>query len=442
MASYKTVCVIVTGFILWGTSALHAAQVLFTPTLNLSEEYTDNLFLSSDNEVDDFTTRLGLGLTGRVLWRTAGVELNYTPTYNKYADNSDFDYWRHSASFYTWKAFKRNTRLELRNTFLQTNDPVDQTDAIDPDNPLRGSAIETDFNRRGRNEYLTNVADLRLTHQFGTNDSVYLSHNYRLLRDVDTFAGVPVDDNDIHTTSAGVAYSFTPRWTMELDAFYRNSTYESTNDREQYNGEARLLYNFDRNMSAFVAYRHTALMYDEDIDEDFQVYRPLVGFEKRFQGNARISIGLGYYVQDFETSDDESSFIATSEIYKRWDFRPAYFDILATSGYDIDDLGVQDNGLRLYYSGRAELGYSFTSRLSASIYGSYRYTEYPNAVPDRADNNLLAGMGVGWQVLQWMSARLTYDYRSLTSDLDSAEYTENRVLLLVTVAPVNPYRLN
>lgn len=442
MASKKITCILSTALVLMSASTIYAAQVLFTPTLTLTEEYTDNLFLTPDNEVDDFITTAGIGLNGQVLWRTAGLELNYNPSYNKFADNSELDYWRHLASLYTWKEIKRNTRLELRNTYLRTNDPVDETDAIDPDDPLRGSAIEADVDRRGRNEYYTNTAELRLTHQFGTSDSFYLAYQYRLLREVDTVEGLPVDDNDISTTSGGVAYNFSPKWTTELDAYYRDSEYEDENDRVEYNGNVRILYNFDRYLSGFVAYRHTVLEYDQDIDEDYQIYHPTIGVEKRFQGNARISVGAGYYVQDFDTSEDESGFNVDSEIYKRWEFRTSYIDILATSGYEIDDAGVEDTGLRIYYQGRVELGYNFSPRLSSNIFSAYRYDEYPNAVTDRVDNTLRAGAELDWQILQWMTAGLAYNFRNVTSDIEAYEYTENNVMLTITMTPTSPYRLN
>lgn len=442
MALKKFACLMVAVLVLISATAGYAAQVLFTPTLTLSEEYTDNLFLTPDNEVDDFITSAGLGLFGQVLWRTGGIELDYTPTYNKFADNTEFDYWRHAASFYVWKEIKRNTRLEFRNTYLRTNDPTDQTDAIDPDDPLLGTAIETDVNRRGRNEYYTNAAEFRVTHQFGSNDSFYLAYLYSLLRDEDVVPGQRVDDNDIRTASGGIDISFTNRWTLELDAYHRDADFEAENDRVEYNGDIRILYNFDRNLSGFVAYRHTVLNYDEDTDEDYQIYQPTIGFEKRFQNNARISIGVGYYFQNFDTSEDESSPIAEVEAYKRWDYRTVYFDILGTSGYEVDDAGVQDNGLRVYYDARVEFGYRFSPRVGSTLFASYRYDEYPNAVPDRVDNTFIGGAAIEWQILQWLSTELAYNYTKVTSDIDALEYDENSVLLTITLRPSSPYRLN
>lgn len=440
----RAYCILTIACILISATTIHSAQVLFTPTLAVSEEYTDNLFLTPDDETEDYITTAGLGLTGEVLWRTAGLELNYTPTYHKFSDNSDLDYWRHAATLYTWKVIKRNTRLELRNTYIRTNDPQDESDAIDPDDPLAGQAIEADINRRGRNEYYTNNADVRLTHQFGSNDSFYLGYNYSLLRDVDIIVGQEPDDNDIRTTSAGIDFSMTSKWTVELDAFHRDSNYEdeTESDRVQYDGSVRVLYNFGRTLSGFVDYRHTVEDFDDEASEDYNIYQPTIGFEKRFQDSARISIGVGYYVQDFDTSDDRDSFIANTEIYKRWDSRVSHFDIIAMSGYEIDDAGVDDNGLRVYYEGGIEFGYRFSPRFSSTIHASYRNDDYPNAVPDREDRTIRAGAGLDWQFLQWMAAGLDYNYTNLASDLAEREYSENSVVLTITMTPSSPFRLN
>jgi hypothetical protein len=284
---------------------IYAAQVLFTPSLTLSEEYTDNLFMTPDNETDEYITTAGLGLTGQVIWRTAGLELNYSPSYIKHDDNDDNDSWRHSASLSAWKTIKQNTQCELRNTYLRTSDPVDNSGAIDPDDPTIGPEIESDINRRGRREYYRNVTNARVSHQFGSNDSFYVAYRYSILRDEDIPIGQTVSDNDISTPSAGLTYNFTPRFGMELDASYAISDYEEQNDRDEFSGGIRLLNNFSRTLSGFFAYSHTILDYDEDTSEDYKIYRPSIGFEVSLKENAGISIDAGYYNQDFETSKNE-----------------------------------------------------------------------------------------------------------------------------------------
>jgi hypothetical protein len=423
-------------------STLQAAQVLFAPTLVLSEEYTDNLFLDSQDEVYDFTTVAGLNLNGQLLWRTAGIELSYSPTYHSFQENNELSYWRHEAGLYTWKQFQRNTRIELRDTYLRSNDPTDESAAIEQDGQPQGPAIATDRNRRGRNEYYTNVAEARINHQFGANDQVYVAYSYSILRDVDTIPGVASEDNDISMPSIGLSYDFSQRWGMEIDSSYAITDYKEHNDRNEYNGNLRLLYRFGRSLSGFVNYRHTNVDFDQATDEDYSVYEPSIGIRYDFPDDARIEIGGGYYIQDFETSENEEGFDITSSIYKRWMFRTGFIGISGGSGYVIDDNGVEDNGLDIYYQGRLELGYNFAATVTGSIYGAYRYDEYPNETPERVEKSASAGLALDWQALHWMFLRLSYDLTDVTSDRAADEYTENRALITIRLAPPSPYRLS
>jgi hypothetical protein len=425
--------------------SLNAAQILFTPSLFLSEEYTDNVDLDPENEKEDYITTAGLTLNGQILGRRAGLELNYSPSYSKYENNEDYDSWRHEASLYTWKEIKRNTRLEFRNTFLQTNDPEDESEAIDADDPTQESAIESDTNRRTRNEYYTNAAEARLSHQFGSDDSFYLAYEYRIHRDEEVPAGEVLEDNDISTPSVGLIYNFTTRWGMEFDASYAITDYEdeTENDRDEFNGEVRFLHNFNRALSGFIAYQHTALDYnDQETDENYQIYRPSIGIRINFQDNAGITIDGGYYIQDFETSEDEEGFNVGSDIYKRWEYRSGYFGITGGSGYEIDDDGTEDNGLTIYYEGGITAGYSFAPRLSSNIFCSYRYEDYPNETPERVDKTVDAGAGIDWQALQWMVIGLSYNYTDVTSDDPTNEYKENSAMITIRMTPTSSYRLN
>lgn len=428
--------------LLWNILPLQAAQVLFTPALILREEYTDNLFLDYQDEVYDFTTAAGLDLTGQILWRTAGIELNYTPTYNAYQENDDLSYWRHEASLYTWKQFLRNTRIELRDTYLRSNDPTDESAITEQEGRPQGPVIASDRNRRGRNEYYTNMAEARINHQFGANDRVYLAYQYSILREVDTTPGTVVDDNDISMPSIGLAYDFSQRWAMEIDSSYAVTDYKERNDRNEYDGGLRLLYRFGRAISGFVNYRYTNLDFDQDTDEDYSVYEPSLGIRYDFPDNARIEIGVGYYVQDFETSEDEEGFDITSNIYKRWIFPTGFIDISGGSGYAIDDNGVEDNGLNIYYQGRVEIGRNFASTLTGSIYGGYRYDEYPNETPERVVKEASAGLALDWQALRWMFVRLSYGFTDVSSDIETDEYTENRAFVTIRIAPPSPYRIS
>lgn len=422
---------------------LDAAQVLFTPELTLSEEYTDNIYLAPENEEEDYITTAGVNLTMQVLGRTSGLELNFNPSYSALANNSDLDYWRYAGRLRLWNDMTRGTRLELTTDYLETEDPRDASNDFSPDDPLEGPAIDTDLNRRGRNRYRTIVSEGRLSNQFGARDRLYLALRYSQLEDIDTFPGQDVSDYANWQPSAGVEYWFVQRWGFALDGYFSDRDYVDENDRQEYSANGRLLFALRQSLTGFAGYRYTALDYDEETDDDYQIHEPSIGLTYQFEENARITIGVGYYIQEFDNSDDtEEGWTVNSEIYKRWNFRSSDLSLTGMSGYAIEDTGTEDLGLNIYYQGGLEANHRFTPRLSAGVYGTYRLDEFPNEDPERTDKTLAAGTRLSYQALQWMFITLAYNYTDVTSDSQIQEYTENSVVLTLSLRPAAPYRLN
>jgi hypothetical protein len=425
------------------TVQLHAAQVLFTPELVLTQEYSDNIFLTPDNEEEDFISSAGLGLSFQFLGRTAGLELNYTPTFSSFADNSDLNYWRHEAGLRTWNDFTRNTRFEITNSYLETENPQDGSTLLITGDPFEAPIIGTDIFRRGRTRYRTNIAQARLSHQFGANDNVHVGLRHEYLEDIDTFAGIPVNDYTNIQPFAGFTYGFAHNWSLQTEGYYSSRDYTDRNDREEYTGFVRMLYALSRSLDTFVEYRHTRLDFEQDTDNDFQIYSPSAGFRYQFQENAHILLGAGYYIQDIDNRDDRNEgWLANSEIFKRWAFRSGYVDLTGTSGYTLTDTGTADEGLTIFYQARLALEHNFTNRFSANAYAAYRYNDYPEQQPNLSDQILNAGAGLRYQALQWMSVGLSYTFRDFSSDAPQREYTENRAMLSITMRPASPYRWN
>lgn len=246
----------------------------------------------------------------------------------------------------------------------------------------------------------------------------------------------------------GFEYWFVQRWGLEAEGYYSNRKYKDRNDREEYSGYLRALHAFNRQITGFLEYRHTTMAfdrdYDPDVDPDYQIHVPAVGFRYEFQENARFNLSVGYLFQDIENveQEDDYGWLVNPEIAKRWLFRRSFLELTGGSGYQVADTGVSDLGLNIYYTGRATVGCDFSSRTSAELYGSYRYDKYPDETPKRDDQLVDTGATLRYQPLQWMNIELTYRYRDFRSDIESDEYIENRVLLRIVMAPATPYRLN
>jgi hypothetical protein len=435
--------------ILFTASSVFAFHATFLPRISLTEEYTDNLYLSEDNEEDELITIISLGFTTELLWQHSGIELSYDPARVLYREYSENDTWRHTALFYGWTDLTQNNRLEVRDAFLRTEDPLGSVDA----------AVEADPTlRTSREPYITNTASLRFTNRFGENDSFYLEIASINLENEDE----TLEDNTRHPLSAGLTYWFTPQWGSEIivsytmaeyykgDDFYNDPAAVPSDDFNQWEGNIRLIKQFSRQFEGHLAYSHTYVDF-ETTEEDYQIYNPAIGFDYSIAQDKRIAINVGYFVQDNSKRagniDDESGMTADGVFEKT--FRRGSISLLGSAGYEEAYFGAENLGLSIYYEAGLETEYNLTRRITGDIFGSYRQDKYEDdgpALPGRRDKATRGGVGFTYTYERWLSSninfivRVEYSYNNVNSSIDTNDYVENRGLLTITLTRSQPYR--
>ena len=85
--------------------------------------------------------------------------------------------------------------------------------------------------------------------------------------------------------------------------------------------------------------------------------------------------------------------------------------------------------------------YAFLKSLLGDISGCYQINDYIDIEPERTDSNLIAGLGLTYQVSQWVSSRIDYRFRLLDSTDEFRGFNENRISFNITVSPPRPYRI-
>jgi hypothetical protein len=123
-------------------------------------------------------------------------------------------------------------------------------------------------------------------------------------------------------------------------------------------------------------------------------------------------------------------------------FQRGGFRLEAGAGYDLGTFNTtaQNYGVTRYYRAGATGDYQLFRRVFGDIYGAYRHNKYIDTLPERDEDRYTAGAGITWQPFRWGSIRLGYAYRQTTSDINIYEYTENRILLNLSLATELPYR--
>jgi hypothetical protein len=409
-------------------STAMAANVDFIPRISISETYTDNLNLDNSDEKEDFISTISPGFTLNIDARSRGIRLSYDTGYSFYNDYNEYNGWRHSANLAGWAYSSKRTRLEITDRFLYTEDPNDDEDE---DNTIR-----TD-----RQIYYRNTAGVSLTHQFGEADSIALAYNYSILENDDDTE----EDNSRYTPSANLTFWLVPRlWSLDTGVSYTRAEFtgssqveDLSDDFDQWTGSIRLTRVVNRDLSVFTTYKHTWLDYEGD-EIDYQIYDPSLGLAYTWGKDARLSLSVGYYVQDKEAGDDESGLTLNGDIGKTWRSKRSSINLSGASGYEQSYYGAENLGFDIFYSAKVSATYELSRHFSGDAYASYRRDEYSETDDDRKDNTTRTGIGLSAQLTRWLSSRLGYAYKTVDSDEAEDEYTENRVILTFTLAPSSP----
>ncbi len=430
----------------------YSASVTLSPQFSSKATYTDNLFLSEEDEIDEFITTISVGLKASILEKTRGLEFSYRPEYSIYDKYDDKNTLRHDAALIAWNDFDKYTRLQFVNRFLLTEDPLGEDDLVRDDQIV----VPGDYtNRTSREKYYRNTSILSFTRRFGKNDLFRAGFIYSFLENDDP----TVDDNRRYEPSAGLTYMFADNYGLDASGAYtrgkfdKNSQLEDTvsDDFENWRGAFRVIGLLTKHSTWFVEYNHTYRDYDEEREtlsnRDYQLYHPLAGYEYEHKDDLRASIAFGYFYQDVDGGENRDGLSVTTDIRKDWRFKRGLVGFRANSGLDQDEFSAQRIGLRHYVSLGVSALYHFYKELSGGIFGEGRYSDAIGDGDSSVEEQVRysAGAGLTYNAFRWMALDLSYRFSRFDSDSDDEsdgdEYTENRVVFSITLRPDSPWRM-
>lgn len=409
-------------FFLMAIPGLAIGALDFTPGVTVSEEYTDNIDLTHEDEEHEYITLYGPFAQLDFRGRKTEWSLAYRPTYADYNRFSENDGWRHSAELTSTTDLSRRTQLLINDAFLLTDDPVSDEDTTI---------------RRERQTYYTNTSSIGLEHQLGPRNTITSEYSYSFLENEDD----TVVDSQHHNGHLWLEYWLSPNnFGVETYGDYTRGLIDGDDDFTTWAGTLQLNKQLDRHFSTFVRYTHTVQDFDGDT-EDYQVYDPAIGIDYVSDEESTFSIGVGYYYRNLKESDDESGFFVSADISKTWERPRSSFTLTGASGYTETQFESERLGFTLFYSAGGEYTYQLARDFGLNAFAGHTRNDYQDTDDDRIDNLSRIGGGLTWQLLEWMRTDITYSYRILNSTIDDNDYNENRVLLSITLVPARPILL-
>ncbi len=420
-------------------SQANAVIITYTPRISISVDFTDNIYLSGETDREtDLITAVSPGLTTVIEKRDIGMSFSYFPTASYYSKHRENNMLRHRVQASGWAVLSNNTRLNLQDTFVRTEEPFGYIADDTESEILEG---DTDV-RENRLPYNKNTAEIGITHRFNAENSMALEYVYQdLINDDPEIA----EDNKTHTPSVNLVYWFVPNsWGIEIGSSYTRRIYEGlSDDFTNWHGDFRIVRRFTRRLEGTIQYDHIQMVYDGDT-ENYKVYDSSIGMNYGLPSNAAFELGVGYFVQDREESEDVANFTIEGDLGKTWRFNHGDMNISGSSGYDESLSDNENSGFSIFYGANWSIDYIFSRKVVSDISCSARRNRYINSEPDeleREDLSAIIATRLTWRLEPWMSARVGLSFRNLDSNIDENDYKEKRAFINVNIAPSPPFRI-
>ena len=169
--------IIFTGVFLLGmnmAASAYGAELLsqFHPYINIKEEYSDNLNLTSANKKEDFMTTVQPGIKFSNMDKMSGVDFDYALGAVFYGKNSNLNYISHNASLNAKYMTAQRINFYLKESFIQSEDPREREYFTTTADNKYVLSTTTD-----RAVYWRNVVAPTIEYQFGPENR--LGVNYR-----------------------------------------------------------------------------------------------------------------------------------------------------------------------------------------------------------------------------------------------------------------------
>ncbi|MFP3927928.1 MAG: outer membrane beta-barrel protein [Desulfobacteraceae bacterium] len=409
-------------YVLAGAGAAHSeVRYEVTPSISVSEEYDDNIYLDAENEQSDYMTNVTPSVKLDMVSERGNLAFKYAPTFVRYHKRSENNTVRHNASLEFNRALSERLDFSFTDTFLRSEDPLSELEMVD----------EVEGVRRTREPYYRNNARGGFTYRYGPSNTVTAGYGHSWLDNKDQ----SVDDSTVHTPFANLTHWFDIQNGMDLSYTYTKADFESDEPGrlpgDDYTGHSMgggYTRRFTEHTSLRVGYSFTTRDFDGETS-DYVVHEPSATLSHAFSEFTSGSLTVGYFFQDRDRGQDSSGPSFSGSITRRIERGSVSFS--ARGGWDEAYQEAERTGFSKYWGVNGDLSYALRERLTATAGASYRHDtqEEPG---DRSWDTWRANCGLNWSFMRWFSLSLTYTHTERDHDIPTEDYKDNRVMLSIS----------
>lgn len=389
------------------------AQSTIRGGISVEQGYDSNIDRVPENETSEWTTSVTPSMEYTRLERRSSFSARYAPgvVYNWRTNEERLD---HFASGEYWRQLTRNLRVTLGDTFVRTEDPYEDEEAVE-------DGIEVS-DQRGRRRYWTNDATVSAEYTYGRDSSAEAGYSYRVLDNSDD---EEYSDYVRHRPFISILHNINNQWDAGLDAAYVKGDFdENTDDFSEHSEDFYLYYRATRFTRLFSHLGFLARNYDIT-PEDYEVYTAAAGVEQRYSPSLDIGMEAGASRVNRENFEDSDALYLRASFEKTW--QRSAWTAEAESGLDARDFtGEDDMGLSRYWRVGTGITRTLTRNITGSLDLSYRDDEYLEREPEVDEQRAEARAGLSWSFGRWYELSGRYIFVDNNADIEADNYTDHR----------------
>jgi hypothetical protein len=376
-----------------------APRFTFTPSLTLSEQWTDNFFLTETGRTDNFRTVLSAGLALLMnLPNTRGaLSTSLAGAYDTAPDEQNFNFFP-SFTGTVQHTFNPRLSLTVTDTFRRDDDPL----VADP-NGLR----------RERDTFIANtfsasvswLIDIFQTQYYYRNSSFFSDDSDTMSHIIGGNASMPV--GALNTLSGG--YEFTYRET---------SGGEETSDADSSGTIGnRVFASLSRQIGTFTSVGVSSSFTWLSGDTDARIANISLFAAHGVPAGFSVSGRVGYSLFDSDTASDLTHLFAAdfsaSYRFARGVVSVGFFQDIRQTADEGEDFGIVATR-----GANGSFSYPITAFITGRIHATYSRNEPLDGGGSQVGPStiLTAGANLSWQIATWLSLTLEYLYIDRDSD--------------------------
>jgi len=366
-------------------------KVTIRPMARIQEQYDSNVFLTKDNEKHDWVTTFDVGTEAEVKMGKVNFLAGYVFGLNRFADYTNQNSNSHTAI--------AKADWELTNFDIIVGDKFK-----------------------------------KFSDRTGTEDTRRIARNKNILS-----ADVITTKNEKISTDSGYDFIIEDYTSDDLlDIHGEGVSYRDAESRNEHVFREEFTHKTWPKTSLVAEVDGGMIDYKHDYRSDSYFVQALTGVKGQLFKESVATLKIGYRFQDYDQSGyrDFSGFVMRGNIAKK-------FGVKNTVSFTMEravEESVYDD-MNYYVLNHFGLGYVYqhNDKLSAHFAGSYQFNQYPKETTEdgvtakRCDDIYMGACGLRYDVRQWLTTAVSYQFTKRHSRFDSFDYVDHLFSLSAAV---------